>query len=43
MTAAGRHLALLVILLAGKTTAEQDLTRWADPLIGTRTSYQLSR
>lgn len=43
MTAAGRHLALLGLLLAGRSAAEEDLTRWVDPLIGTRTSYELSR
>jgi predicted alpha-1,2-mannosidase len=43
VTAAGRHLALLGLLLAGRSAAEEDLTRWVDPLIGTRTSYELSR
>ena len=34
---------MFALLLSGGAAAEKDLTRWVDPLIGTLTSYELSR
>jgi predicted alpha-1,2-mannosidase len=38
-----RLLCFSLLLTAAAAAQEQDLTQWVDPLIGTRTSYELSR